>query len=117
MDIGDRRNAAGTLIHGVGIDGLHGLIRRGAMTAQIGELPGLSSDVLQMTPTPTAASPFAGDGIGPSARATPHTSIAAAAAQKIRILASRMLFRSIVCRINVPAREPVLSHARARTQL
>jgi hypothetical protein len=41
MDIGNRRNAAGTLIHCIGIDGLHGLIRRGAMSAQIDELPGL----------------------------------------------------------------------------
>src|SRR6185503_20156241 len=41
MDIGDRRNAAGTLVHDVGIDGLHGLIGRRAMTAQIDELPGL----------------------------------------------------------------------------
>lgn len=46
--------------------------------------------------------PFTGDGIGPSARAALHPSIAAAAAQKIRIPASRMLFRGIVCRTNVP---------------
>lgn len=41
MDIGDRRNATGTLMQGVDIDGLHGLIRRSAMTAKIDELPGL----------------------------------------------------------------------------
>jgi len=37
--------------------------------------------------------------------------------QKIRILACRMLFRGIVCRINVRAREAVRKHAWARTQL
>src|SRR5215813_6774121 len=37
MHVGDRRDSAGTLILGIGIDGLYGLIRRGAMTAQIDE--------------------------------------------------------------------------------
>src|SRR4029079_19093758 len=41
VNISDRSNAAGTLIHGVGIDGLHGLIRCGAMASQVDELPGL----------------------------------------------------------------------------
>ena len=88
-DIGDRRDAAGALVRHRCVDRVHRLVGPAAFAAQTDEQFCLLRRVADDTDADSGVAVYGGC-LGSSARAVPQTSIAtAAAAQSIRIIASR----------------------------